>query len=461
MKKSRLTLYIFLGFALGILAGWLFPKFGIALKPVADMFLRMIKMLLAPLIFSTLVVGIAGHGGDLKSLGKTSLRTFVYFEIVTTIALVIGLCTANFFNVGSGIALHTSAESMQEVSKLAAAQTQMTPADTLTHMIPVSIIDAMAKGDMLQIVIFAVFFAIAVAIVGDKGKPVLNALSSLSTIMFKFTGIVMSFAPIGVFAAIANTVGQNGIKVLGAYTNLIFALYLALFIFVVFVLVIVCKIIKIPFFSMIKVLRDPALLAFSTASSEAALPKGMEVMEKFGVPKSIVSFVMPAGYTFNMDGSTLYLSLATIFVSKISGVHLSLVQQLMIMLTLMLTSKGIAGVPRVTLVILTGTLSSFNLPVAGVAVLLGIDHILDMGRTTINLIGNCVAAAVIACWEKRFDYNKMRNFIRKEESDNVNKPVTYDQLIKEIARKKQIPEHNSGMTNPKPDISPADMIEKI
>jgi proton glutamate symport protein len=234
--------------------------------------------------------------------------------------------------------------------------------------------------------------------------------------MFKFTEYVMLFAPIGVFAAIAATVGENGIQVLKAYGMLVFALYFALIIFVVTVLLVVCRIIKIPFFNMVKVLEEPALIAFSTASSEAALPKAMEIMEDFGVPKKIVSFVMPTGYTFNLDGSTLYLSLATLFVAQLSGVHLSIGQQLMIMLTLMLTSKGIAGVPRVSLVILTGTLISFKIPVAGVAILLGIDQILDMGRTTVNLIGNCVASAVVARWENCFDDAKMNNFIAPEES---------------------------------------------
>jgi proton glutamate symport protein len=237
--------------------------------------------------------------------------------------------------------------------------------------------------------------------------------------MFKFTEYVMFFAPIGVFAAIAATVGQNGIEVLGIYAKLIFALYFALIIFVISVLLVVCKIIKVPFLGMLKVLQEPALLAFSTASSEAALPKAMEVMQNFGVPKNIVGFVMPTGYTFNLDGSTLYLALATLFVAQLSGINLTLEQQILIMLTLMLTSKGMAAVPRVSLVILTGTLVTFKIPVAGVAILLGIDQILDMGRTTVNLIGNCVASAVVARWENSFDYEKMNNYIKPDQNESI------------------------------------------
>ncbi|HBH17953.1 MAG TPA: glutamate:protein symporter [Cyanobacteria bacterium UBA9579] len=418
MKKSRLTLYIFAGLILGILVGWLFPAFGSSLKPVADIFLRMIKMIIAPLIFATLVVGIAGHG-NLKSLGKTSLKTFIYFEIVTTVALIIGLTVANYFQVGSGVELNASASSMEEISKIAAAKVHTSFADTFTHIIPTSVIDAMARGDLLQVVVFSIFFAVALASIGEKGRPILNGLSSLAEIMFKFTEIVMLFAPIGVFAAIANTVGYNGIQILGVYAKLIGATYFALILFVIFVLVVACKLVKIPFLNMVRVLRDPALLAFSTASSEAALPKAMEIMEKFGAPRKIVSFVMPTGYTFNLDGSTLYLSLATMFIAQASGIELSLSQQIMIMLTLMLTSKGIAGVPRVSLVILTGTLVSFNIPIAGVAILLGIDQILDMGRTTVNLIGNCVATAVIARWENCFDDKKMKAFILQDKKLDI------------------------------------------
>jgi proton glutamate symport protein len=416
-KKSHLTLYIFLALGLGILFGWLCPDVAVRLKPFADAFLRMIKMIIAPLLFSTLVVGIAGHG-NIKSLGKIGLKTLVYFEIVTTLALAIGLTVANVFEPGKGMSLHASSQSMAELSKMETTQIGHSLSSLINHMIPTSVFQSLSDGNILQVVFFAVFFAIALGSVGEKGKPVLRMLSSVSEVMFKFTEFVMSFAPIGVFAAIACTIGQNGVGVLSVYAKLIFTLYFALAIFVLCVLLLACHLVKIPFFSLIKAIQEPAMLAFSTASSEAALPKAMEIMEKFGVSKNIVGFVMPTGYTFNLDGSTLYLSLAVMFVAQMSGIHLSLEQQLMIMLTLMLTSKGIAAVPRVSLVILTGTLISFNLPVAGVAVLLGIDQILDMGRTTVNLIGNCVATTIIARWENCFDYDKMNTYI-----GNIKAPI--------------------------------------
>jgi proton glutamate symport protein len=288
-------------------------------------------------------------------------------------------------------------------------------------MIPTSIIAAMAEGNILQIVVFSVIFSIAIIGMGEKSKPVMDVLTSLSEIMFKFTEYVMIFAPVGVFAAIASTIGHNGIGSVLIYAKLIGALYLALAIFVILVLLVVCKIIKIPFIGMIKALQEPAMLAFSTASSEAALPRAMEIMEKFGVPKNIVSFVMPTGYTFNLDGSTLYLALATIFISQITHHPLSIMQQVILMLTLMAASKGIAAVPRVALVVLTATLPQFGLNPMAVAFLLGIDQILDMGRTTVNLIGNCVAAAVVARWENCFDYNKMYKFIQESQQETINK----------------------------------------
>jgi len=443
MKKSRLTLYILLGLVLGILTGWLFPEVAVKLKPLADTFLRMIKMIIAPLVFATLVVGIAGQG-NCKKFGRIGLKTIIYFEIATTLALIIGLFVSNWLHPGLGLNLAASSSSMQEVMKMQNYETHTSLIDTFTHMIPTSVIDAMAKGDILQVVIFSLFFALALAGIGDKGKPILNGLSSLAEIMFKFTEYVMFFAPIGVFAAIATTVGQNGIEVLGIYAKLIFALYFALIIFIISVLFVVCKIIKIPFFSMIKVLQEPALIAFSTASSEAALPKAMEVMENFGVPKNIVGFVMPTGYTFNLDGSTLYLALATLFVAQLSGINLSLEQQILIMLTLMLTSKGMAAVPRVSLVILTGTLVAFKIPVAGVAILLGIDQILDMGRTTVNLIGNCVASAVVARWENCFDYEKMNNYINPNQNESI-----FTEIQSEFSNIKQ------NIINPIPLKTPA------
>ena len=412
MKNSNtLTIQIFIALIAGILLGWRFPDFADKFQPLGEIFLRMVKMIIAPLIFATLTVGIAGHG-DVKNLGKIGLKTIIYFEIVTTIALIIGLIMANIMQPGAGFNIDPSTISMADVQKMQTTHIDHSLSAMLVKAIPVSVVDSMAKGDLLQIVVFAIFFALAICAVGPKARPVLDFLQSTCDIMFKFTEYVMKFAPFGVFGAIAATIGQNGIGILKNYAKLIGITYLSLIVFVVIVLVVACKIIKVSFRGILKAIKDPALLAFTTASSEAALPKAMSQMEKFGVPKSIVSFVMPMGYTFNLDGSTLYLTLATLFCAQIAGIELSIQQQLLIMLTLMLTSKGIAGVPRVSLVILTGTLTSFHLPVVGVAILLGIDQILDMGRTTINLIGNCVAAAVVVRWENDFDHKKMEKFLK-------------------------------------------------
>ena len=415
MKSSkRLTLNIFIALVAGILVGWLIPDVAVKFQPLGDMFLRMVKMIIAPLIFATLTVGIAGHG-DVKNLGKIGLKTIIYFEIATTIALVLGLVMANILKPGVGFNIDVSSVSMAVVEKMKTVPQGHSLIHMFVDAVPESVVEAMARGDLLQIVVFAIFFALAVCAVGPKARPVLDFLQSTCDVMFKFTEYVMKFAPIGVFGAISATIGQNGIGILASYAKLIAITYFSLVAFVIIVLVVACRIINVSFLGILKTIKDPALLAFTTASSEAALPKAMSQMEKFGVPKSIVSFVMPMGYTFNLDGSTLYLTLATLFCAQIAGINLSLEQQLMIMFTLMLTSKGIAGVPRVSLVILTGTLTGFGLPVIGVAILLGIDQILDMGRTTVNLIGNCVATTVVARWENEFDHKKMEKFLTQND----------------------------------------------
>jgi len=423
LKHSKLTALIFIALILGVATGHFFPEFAVKMRPFASIFLRMVKMIIAPLLFATLVIGIAGHG-DTKRLGRIGLKTIVYFEVVTTLALIIGLTMGNIFKPGIGF---VSGASVNAIQMKEAGLMAMTPAHTsvgtmVTEIFPTSIVDAMAQGNLLQIVVFSIFFALAMCAVGKKAQPVLDLLNSVSQIMFKFTEYVMYFAPLGIFGAIAATVGANGLSVLKNYCKIIGSLYAALAIFVLLVLFIACKIVKISFRNLLRALQEPALLAFTTASSEAAFPKAMEIMERFGVPKNIVGFVMPTGYTFNLDGSTLYLAMAVIFSSQIVGIHLDLNQQIVMMLALMLTSKGIAGVPRVSLIVLAGTLASFDIPILGVAILLGIDQILDMGRTTVNLIGNCVATVVIARWENAFDYNKMREFVRvsKEESLGAN-----------------------------------------
>ena len=412
-KNSKLTLFIFLSLVGGVIFGWLCPECASKMQPLADMFLRMVKMIIAPLIFATLVIGIAGHG-DIKNLGKIGLKTIVYFEIVTTFALILGLVMANVCKPGVDFNIDLTNVSMSVVEKMQTVQIDHSMTNFIVHTIPTSIFNAMSEGNLLQIVVFAIFFALAICAVGQKARPVLDFLQSTCDVMFKFTEYVMFFAPMGVFGAISATIGQNGIGILASYAKLIVITYSSLALFVICVLFVACKIIKVPFSALMRALKEPALLAFTTASSEAALPKAMEIMEKFGVPKNIVSFVMPTGYTFNLDGSTLYLALTALFCAQIAGINLSIDQQIAIMLTLMLTSKGIAGVPRVSLVILTGTLSSFGYPLVGVAVLLGIDQILDMGRTTVNLIGNCIATTVVAKWENEFDYEQMNHFIDTE-----------------------------------------------
>ena len=424
MKHSRLTALIFIALFLGVIVGHFFPDFAVRMRPFAEIFLRMVKMIIAPLLFSTLVVGIAGHG-DAKSLGKIGLKTIIYFEIVTTLALIIGLTMGNIFKPGVGFVSGTSvhAMEMQAAGLVAASHAHTSIGAMVTDIFPTSIVDSMAKGNLLQIVVFSIFFALAICAVGKKAQPVLDILNSVSQIMFKFTEYVMYFAPLGIFGAIASTVGANGLSVLKNYCKIIGALYTALAVFVVLVLFIVCKIVRISFRNLLRALQEPALLAFTTASSEAAFPKAMEIMERFGVPKNIVGFVMPTGYTFNLDGSTLYLAMAVLFSSQIVGIHLDLNQQIIIMLALMLTSKGVAGVPRVSLIVLAGTLASFDIPILGVAILLGIDQILDMGRTTVNLIGNCVATVVIARWEKVFDYDKMKAFVAQSKAESIGADI--------------------------------------
>ncbi len=412
MKQSKLTIAIIISLLVGIFVGWAFPAFAIKTHVLAEVFLRMVKMIIAPLLFATLVVGIAGHG-DIKGLGRLGVKTVVYFEVVTTFALVIGLGFANLFKPGEGMIDFASRNiGLGDIVNMASSTPHNSFGQMFLSLFPTSIIQAMADGNLLQIVVFSIFFALAICAVGKKAQPVLDILNSVTKIMFKFTEYVMLFAPIGIFGAIAYTVGTNGIDIMYNYGKIIMALYVALIVFVLLVLFIACKLVHISFSGLIKAIQEPALLTFTTASSEAALPKAMSIMEKFGVPKSIVGFVMPTGYTFNLDGSTLYLAMAVLFSTQLVGINLTIEQQLVIMFALMLTSKGVAGVPRASLIVLAGTLTSFNIPILGVAILLGIDQILDMGRTAVNLIGNCVATVVIARWENVFDYNKMNEFLK-------------------------------------------------
>ena len=433
MKHSKLTLLIFAALILGVIFGHFCPDMAVKMRVLAVIFLRMVKMIIAPLLFATLVIGLAGHG-DVKKLGKIGLKTIIYFEIVTTLALIIGLTMGNIFNPGRGFGTGVANPQLLKEAGLMAVTTPHTSvSEMIMNIFPTSIIQSMAEGNLLQIVVFAIFFAVAICAVGQKAKPVMDVLESVSQIMFKFTEYVMYFAPLGIFGAIAATVGSNGLSILKNYFKIIFSLYTALAVFVLLVLFIACKYARISLRNLLKVIQEPAFLAFTTASSEAAFPKAIDLMERFGVPQNIVSFVMPTGYTFNLDGSTLYLAMAVIFSSQICGIDLGLNQQILIMLALMLTSKGIAGVPRVSLVVLAGTLASFNIPLIGVARLLGIDQILDMGRTTVNLVGNCVATVVIARWENVFEYDKMNSYIKECDNEggvwNIITPKTASETI--------------------------------
>ncbi len=424
MKWRRfpsLTVQILVGLILGILLGWLEPGWGKAIKPMASIFLNMIKMIIAPLIFSTLVIGIAGTG-DFKKVGRIGLKAIIYFEIATTIALLIGLVTVNVFKPGQYIPQTAAQISTPAQSATSLVQAHKTTGEFLISIFPTSVVDAMARGDILQLVIFSIFFGLALAAIGEKGQPLVSVLNTVAETMFRFTDFVMKFAPFGVMAAIAATVGDKGLGVLKGYASLVLCFYGALVFFVGVVLFLVCAIIRVPFLRLFKAIREPFTIAFTTASSEAALPKAMEIMERFGCPRDIVGFVLPTGYSFNLDGATLYLSLASIFIAQVFGIPLDVKTQLAMMLTLMLTSKGVAGVPRASLVILAGTVSSFNLPMEGVALLLGIDQILDMGRTATNVTGNCVATAVVARWEGVLDDAKMMVFEHGQKNQMLSNP---------------------------------------
>ncbi|HVZ22404.1 MAG TPA: cation:dicarboxylase symporter family transporter, partial [Vicinamibacterales bacterium] len=373
------------------------PSWAPIFAPFSQLFLRLIKMIIAPLIFATLVAGVAGAGHP-KAVGRIGLRAMIYFEVITTLALVVGLVVVNVLRPGIGLALPPPTAAGPGVTP-AAAQTWQ---QLLLHIFPTSIIQAMAEGDVLQIVIWSLIFAIALNMIGEKGRPVLEFCESLAETMFKFTNIVMLYAPIGVAAAMAYTIGQGGFAVLYNLAWLVGTLYIALAVFYLAVLVPVMVLFRIPIGKFVKSVKEPAVIAFSTTSSEAALPRAMEAMERLGVPRRIVAFVVPLGYSFNLDGSTLYLSLAAIFVAQAAGVTLTIGQQITMLLTLMLTSKGVAGVPRAALVILAATLASYNLPLEGVTLILGVDTLMDMGRTMTNVIGNCLASVVVARWEGVF-----------------------------------------------------------
>jgi proton glutamate symport protein len=398
LQRRSLTPWIFVAMVAGAELGFDAPSVAVNLRVFSDIFLRLIKTIVAPLILATLVTGIAGHG-DLKSVGRMGIRSLIYFEVVTTLALFIGLAAINLSQAGVGLTLKPPAGASVAIAVPPPTHWQ----DFLLHVFPENIAKSVAEGQILQVAVFAVFFGIALASLSEeKRTPVLRLFEGLAEVMFKFTNVVMYVAPIGVGAAMAFTVGQMGLGVLVNLGKLLLTLYGALTAFGLLVLLPAALLFRVPVRRFLAAVLEPATIAFATSTSEAALPRAMESMEALGVPRRIVAFVIPAGYSFNLDGSTLYLAVASIFVAQAAGVHLSFGEQLLMMVTLMLTSKGVAGVPRATLVVLLATAATFHLPTEPIFVILGIDAIADMARTTVNVVGNCLASVVIAKWEGEF-----------------------------------------------------------
>jgi proton glutamate symport protein len=414
-RRKSLTTWILVAIVVGAEIGHDMPDVAVRLRVLSLIFLRLIRTVVAPLLFATLVVGIAGHS-NLRQVGRMGVKALVYFEVVTTLALLIGWVTITLSRAGEGINLPPPADASQ-IQQTA----QRTWQDIVLQIFPENVARAVYDADMLQIVVFSVLFGIALALVpAERRRPMLGFAESLAETMFAFTRIVMLFAPIGVGAAIAYTVGQLGVGVLVNLFKLLATFYVAVAIFIVAVLVPVALLARVPLRRFVRAVAEPVSIAFATTSSEAALPRAMEAMERIGVPRQIVAFVMPTGYSFNLDGSTLYLSLTAIFVTQAAGITLSLGQQFVLLLTLMLTSKGVAGVPRGALVILLGTVSSFGLPVEPVFVILGIDALMDMVRTSLNVLGNCLATVVIARWEGEFIDERMNDERMIEVANRAN-----------------------------------------
>ncbi len=409
-----------IGLVAGVLIGWLRPEWGNKVYFLRDIFLNLIKSVIGPLVFSTLVVGIAG-GGDLRKIGRMGVKALVYFEIITTAALFIGLAIVNIARPGVGVSL---AGNQTEILKNISETHPRSLIETLVHVFPPSVVDSLVRGDILQIVAFAVLFAMALSAIGEKGKPMIRVMESLSQIMFKMTNYVMRFAPFGVGAAMAQTIGTQGPAVIVSLGNLILTYYAALIIFIVLVFGLVMLIARVPVRQFVYAVREPAVLAFATTSSESAMPKAMQAMERLGVPKRIVGFVMPTGYSFNLDGSMIFLAITSVFIAQAAEAatsqHFGFGQQLTMMLTFMVTSKGLAGVPRSSILVLLATLGHLLPPAVaatGVSILLGIDAIMDMGRSAMNLIGNALATVVIARWEGEFDDHRARIFGTPEEAE--------------------------------------------
>lgn len=393
-KSSKLTIWIVISLIIGFILGIWFPEIGHAVKPLRTLFINGVKCIIAPLIFSSIVVGICS-AGSLNGIGKLGLRAIIWFEIATTVALAVGLFFVNVLRPGQGLSIGSN----MDPALTQAAQNKMSFAGFVEHLLPTNFAEAVVKGDVLQLVLFSVVFGMALLMTGEKGKPVLHFCEGLNQVMFKFTEIIMNLAPIGVGAAMASAIAEHGISVLLPMAKLVGTLYLALIVFVFITLIPALMWAKVKIKEFMVELRPSLILAFATTSSESAYPDALKSLEKMGVPNRIASFVLPLGYSFNLDGSTLYLAMASVFISQAAGIELTLNTQLAMMLMLMLTTKGVAAVPRASMVVLSATLTSFGLPLEGVVLIMGVDEFMDMARTTVNLLGNCVATTVVSRWE--------------------------------------------------------------
>ena len=417
MKKIKfgLALQILAGLILGIIVGGFFyenPAVEAYLKPIGDIFIRLIKMIVVPIVFSSLIVGIAG-AGDIKQVGRLGGKTLLYFEVVTTIAIVLGLLIANVFHPGTGINMKELAtSSIDAYVSTAENVAHHSFADTFVNIVPTNIFDALTSGNMLSIIFFSVMFGLGVAAVGEKGKPVIQFAQGTADAMFWVTNQIMKTAPFGVFALIGVTVSKFGLSSLIPLGKLIVTTYGSMILFILVIFGLIARFVGTSIFSIIRILKDELILAYSTASSETVLPKIMEKMEKFGCPKAIATFVVPTGYSFNLDGSTLYQAIAAIFIAQLYGINLSIPAQINLMLVLMLTSKGIAGVPGVSFVVLLATLGSVGIPAEGLAFIAGIDRILDMARTVVNVLGNSLAVVVVSKWEGKYNSIKGKEYIK-------------------------------------------------
>lgn len=423
MKKFKLGLawQIMIGLTAGIAVGAIFygnPHIEDFLQPIGDIFIRLIKMIVVPIVVATLIVGVAGVG-DIKKLGKLGGKTILYFEIITTIAIIVGLLVANLTQPGAGVNMDKlGTTDINQYVESAHEQESHGIADTFVHIVPSNIFESLMKGDMLAIIFFSVMFGLGVASLGEKGKPVLTFFEGVAETMFWVTNQVMKFAPFGVFALIGVTVSKFGVASLIPLGKLILAVYGAMIFFVLIVLGLVAKWCGTHIFTLMKILKDEIILAFSTASSESVLPKIMEKMERFGCPKAITSFVIPTGYSFNLDGSTIYQSIGALFIAQMYGIDMSIMEQLTLVLVLMVTSKGIAGVPGASFVVLLATLGAMGLPMEGLAFIAGIDRVLDMARTVVNVIGNSLAAIVMSKWEGQFDEQKAQRYIESLQTES-------------------------------------------